>query len=224
MTNGHFKGCATPTDCWCEVKRYGILFGIAGMILIAEVVGGIVSQSLALLADAGHVLTDTGAILVAIIVSYRVKCGANEVQARKLGGYINALLLGGVAVWVFVEAIERFQEPREVVSWVMISIAVVGTIGNYVQHRMMESANEDHVTHESMHLHILSDLLQSIGVVLGGSLIWVTGWVLIDPIISIVIALLMAWWTWKLLKKLRSGEYDGNGGHCCHGHGHDHHH
>lgn len=220
MAKSHFKSCITPTNCWCEVKRYGILFGIAVMILIAEVVGGIVSQSLALLADAGHVFTDTGAILVAIVVGYRVKCGANEAQTRKVGGYINALLLGGVAVWVLIEAIERFQEPREVVSWVMISIAVVGAIGNYVQHRIMESADENHVTHESMSLHIRSDLIQSIGVVFGGALIWMTGWVLIDPIISIVIALLMMRWTWELLRKLWSGKYDGNGGHCCHGHHH----
>lgn len=218
MQNGHFNGCTTPTDCWCEIRRYGVLFGIAGVILIAEVVGGVVSQSLALLADAGHVFTDTCAILVAIVVGYRVKCGANETRTRKVGGYINALLLGAVAVWVFVEAVERFQNPREVVSWVMISITVLGTIGNYVQHRIMESADEDHVTHESMHLHILSDLVQSFGVVLGGILIWMTGWVIVDPIISVAIALMMMRWTWKLLGKLWSGKYDGNNGHCCHNH------
>ena len=222
MSNGHFKGCATPTDCWCEMKRYWLIFGLAAMIFIAEVVGGIISQSLALLADAGHVLTDTGAILVAIIVSYRVKCGANETRTRKVGGYINALLLGGVAIWVAVEAWERLQHPREVVSWVMISIAVLGTIGNYVQHRIMESADEDHVTHESMRLHILSDLIQSFGVVFGGILIWMTDWVLVDPIISVLIALMMMRWTWKLLRKLWSGKYDSNNGHCCHDHHHHH--
>lgn len=221
MTNGHFNGCTTPQNCWCEIKRYGLIFGIAAMILIAEVVGGIVSQSLALLADAGHVFTDTGATIVAIIVAYRVKHGANEAKTRKVGGYINALLLGGVSVWVGVEAIERFQQPREVVSWVMISIAVLGTIGNYVQHRIMESADEEHVTHESMQLHILSDLLQSVGVVFGGILILVTDWVWIDPTLSIVIAFIMGRWTWKLLKDLRSGKYDGHG-HCCN-HGHHHH-
>lgn len=222
MNNGHFKGCDTPTDCWCEIKRYGVIFGIAGIIFIAEVVGGIDSQSLALLADAGHVLTDTGAILVAIIVSYRVKCGANETSTRKVGGYINAFLLGGVSVLILMEAIDRFKEPREVVSWVMISIAVLGTIGNYVQHKMLESAEADHVTHESMRLHILSDLYQSFGVVFGGILIWMTNWVLIDPIISFVIALMMMRWTRKLLRDLWSGKYDGNGEHCSHGHHHHH--
>jgi len=218
--SGHFESCTTPQSCWCEIKRYGIIFGIAAMILIAEVVGGIISHSLALLADAGHVFTDTGATFVAIIVAYRVKRGDNEAQTRKVGGYINALLLGVVAVWVGLEAIERFQSPREVVSWVMISIAVLGTIGNYVQHRIMESADEEHVTHESMRLHILSDLLQSVGVVLGGILIWMTGWVLIDPAISMIIAFMMAWWAWKLLGKLWSGKYDDNNGHCHHGHHH----
>lgn len=218
MKNGHFDSCGTPYDCWCEVKRFGVIFGIAIMILIGEVVGGIISLSLALLADAGHVFTDTGAILVAIIVSYRVKCGANEARTRKVGGYINALLLGGITIWIAVEARERFQHPQEVVSWVMVSIAVLGTIGNYAQHRIIESADEDHVTHESMRLHILSDLMQSFGVVFGGILIWVTGWVLIDPIISMAIALWMGKWTLELLWKLWTGKYDDNDEHCHHDH------
>ena len=220
MNSGHFKGCTTPTDCWCEVRRYGVLFSIAGVILIAEVVGGIISQSLALLADAGHVFTDIIAILVALVVSYRVKFGANEVRTRKVGGYINLLLLGGVAVWVLAEAIERFQEPREVVGWVMFFIAVAGTIGNWAMHKMMKDADEDHATHESLHAHILSDLWQSFGVVLGAILIWMTDWILVDPIISMAIALMMMRLTWKLLRKLWSGKYDGNREHCHH----DHHH
>ena len=219
MTNGHFDSCATPYGCWCEVKRYTVLFGIAIIILIAEVVGGIVSQSLALLADAGHVFTDSGAILVSIIVGYHVKCGADETRTRKIGGYINTLLLGASAVWIGLEALERLQHPREVVSWVMISIAVLGTVGNYVQHKMIESSVEDHVTQESMRLHILSDLVQSVGVVLGAILIYVTSWILIDPIISMIIALYMGKLTLELIRKLRSGKYDNNE-RCCHGHDH----
>jgi len=201
------------------------------MILIAEVVGGILSGSLALLADAGHVFADTGAVLVSIVVAYRVKVGDNEERARTVGGYINALLLGAITIWVGVEAWERLFEPREVVSWVMITIAVLGTIGNYVQHRIMETAHADHATHESMHLHILSDLIQSVGVVAGGIVIAVTGWVLVDPVVSMGIALWMGWMTWKLIRKLMRGEYSGSRG-CCHGHDdhthghahHDHHH
>lgn len=220
MNNGHFKGCATPTNCWCEIKRYGVLFGIAGVIFIAEVVGGMLSQSFALIADAGHVLTDKCAILVAIVVGYRVKCGANEARTRKVGGYINALLLGGVAVWILVEAIERFQEPREVVGWAVFFIAGAGAIGNWVMHEVMKNANEDHATHESLHAHILSDLILSVVVIFGGGLIWVTGWVFVDPITSMAVALMMMRWTWGLLGKLWSGKYDSNKEHCCHGHHH----
>lgn len=220
MNKGHFNSCTTPADCWCEMRRYGIIFGIVGMILVAELIGGIVSQSLALLADAGHVLADTGALLVSIFVSYRVKRGASEMRTRRVGGYINAVLLGGVAIWIAIEAIVRFLEPREITSWIMISVAILGTIGNYVQHRIMKSVDEKHVTHESMHFHILSDLVQSFGVILGGLTIWLTGWILVDPMISMVIALMMMRWTWKLLKKLLSEQYDNDHEHS----GHDHHH
>lgn len=208
MSTGHFKGCNTPTDCWCEVKRYYLIFGIAAIILIAEIVGGIASQSLALLADAGHVLTDTVAILVAIIVGYCVKRGNKEEKTRRIGGYINTLLLGGVAIWIAVEAVRRLKQPEEIVSWMMLSIAVLGTIGNLVQHKIIGYSDDEHVTHESMRLHILSDLIQSLGVVFGGMLIWITGWILIDPIISMIIALWMGKWTWQLFSKLWTGKYD----------------
>lgn len=178
------------------------------MILIGEIVGGILSDSLALLADAGHVLTDIGALLVSIIVAYLVKTGGNEHRIRTLGGIVNALLLAGVAVWIFVEALDRLQNPRDVISWIMISVAILGTIGNYVQHRVLEIAEENHVTHEAMSLHILSDLVQSIVVVFGGIVIAVTGWHLVDPILSFGIAVLMGYWSMRLLWKMWSGKYD----------------
>lgn len=218
MTTGHFSSCITHDDCWCEAKRYWLLLAIATVILFTEVVGGVLSHSLALLADAGHVLADTGATVVAIIVAYKVKKSPHvESKTRKIGGYINAIFLGVIGIWIFIEAIERFFNPHPIVSMTMIVVAILGTIGNYIQHAIMESANAEHVTHESMKLHILSDLLQSIGVVLGGVIIWATGWDPLDPIISVVIAILMARWSWSLLLKLRSGKYD-NGSHCHHHH------
>ena len=218
MANGHFSSCSKTHDCLCEIKRYLLIFGIAILILAIEIIGGIISQSLALLADAGHVFTDTSATTISIIVAYYVRYGANEEHTRKIGGYINALLLGCITIWIAIEAIDRFQNPREIGSITMITVAVLGTIGNYIQHKIIESANEEHVTHESMKLHIRSDLLQSMGVVFGGLLIWITNWTTIDPIISIAIALWMGKWTWNIFHKLWSGKYDNNNHHC-----HNHH-
>lgn len=208
MRNGHFESCAAPWDCWCEIKRYGLVLVIAMVILVAQVIGGIVSQSLALLADAGHVFTDTGAILVSIVVVYRIKRGSDEITNRKVGGYINAALLACVVVWIVFESWNRFLHPREITTWLMLTVAIAGTIGNYVQHQIIQSAEESHATHESMSLHVLSDLLQSIGVVIGGILIWISGWNIIDPIISLGIALWMGRMTWKLFSNLWAGRYD----------------
>lgn len=198
------------------MRRYWLILGIALIIFIVEVIGGITSQSFALRGDAGHVGVDICAILLNVAVEYRVKRGADEAHTRKVGGYISAILLGGVAIWVLVKAIERFQEPREVIGLTMLSVAVFGGIGNYIQHKMIESVDEDHVTHQSISSHIKSDLLQSVGVVVGGIIIWAgviiwkTNWVLIDPITSVFVAFMMMKLTRKLLRKLRSGEYDGH--------------
>lgn len=217
LVEGHFNACINSDNCSCETNRYTIIFGIAVVIVIVEIIGGVISNSLALLADAGHVFVDAIASLVSITVANQVKKGGNDAQTRKVGGYINALLLGAVSIWVGFEAIERFESPREITSWIMISIAVIGTIGNYVQHRVVESANETHVTQKLMSRHVWSDLLQSIGVVIAGFIIWMSGWNIIDPLISMAIALIMAWWTYETFRDLYTGKYDGSG-HCGHHH------
>lgn len=218
MNNGHFRGCPANGNCWCEIKRYGIVFAIAAVILVLEVGGGFISGSLALLADAGHVFTDTAAIAVSVIVAYLVKRGRDEQSVRFVGGIINALLLLAVAIWVAVEAKDRLDHPREITSWVMILVAIAGTIGNYVQHRVLDMANEHHVTHEAMSLHVLSDLLQSVVVVFAGIAIALTGQHIIDPLLSFVIAGLMMFWALRLLMRLFSGHY--NEEHECHHHHH----
>jgi len=217
--DSHFNECTTPKDCWCEIKRYWLIFGIAIVILIGEIWGGIISGSLALLADAGHVFTDSAAILVSVIIAFLVKKGSDENKTRNIGGVINALLLGFISIWVFIEALERIGNPRDITSWIMISIAIIGTIGNYIQHRVIEVSDEKHITHEAMSLHILSDLAQSGVVVTGGIVIALTGWSIIDPILSFGISLLMGYWSLSLLQKIKSGHYDNHHDHCCH-HGH----
>ncbi len=215
MNNGHFDGCSTPDSCWCEIKRYSLVFILAAIIFVAEVTGGIISGSLALLADAGHVFTDAAAVLVSIVTAHYVRTKVwPEWKIRKIGGIINALLLFGVAVWIGIEGIERIDHPREIASKTMIAIAILGTFGNWAQYKVLGTLEEEHVTHKAMRLHIISDLLQSVVVVLGGITIYFTGKHIIDPVLSVGIAVWMAWRAWDLIAHI------GRHAHAHHGHHH----
>lgn len=218
VKNGHFDGCSMPDGCWCEIKRYSLVFALAGLIFGLEIVGGVISASLALFADAGHVFTDAIAVLISIFTAHYVRTKRwSEVKVRKLGGIVNALLLFGVAVWIGIEGIERIDHPREIMSKTMIAIAVLGTFGNWLQYQVLGTLEEEHVTHKAMRLHILSDLLQSVAVVFAGVAIYVTGKHIIDPATSILIAAWMAWRAWELIIQIKN-----DGGHSHH-HGHHHH-
>lgn len=207
MKNGHFDGCTAPDDCWCETKRYSLVFILAAIIFAAEIVGGIVSGSLALLSDAGHVFTDAIAILVSIITVHYVKTKRwREKSVRAVGGIINALLLLGIAVWIGIEGIERIDHPREIASNIMITVALFGTLGNWAQYYVLGTLEEEHVTHKAMRLHIFSDLLQSVAVVLGGIAIYLTDKHLIDPVLSVGIALWMAWRAWDLIIHIKNND------------------
>ncbi len=205
----HLGTCTTHENCWCEVKRYSAVFVIAILILIVEVIGGIFSGSLALLADAGHVFVDTFAVSVSIGVACIVRNTANEGRIRAIGGVANAILLGTVAFWVFYEALDRLENPNDVISEVMIFVAILGTIGNYYQHKILDKSDECHVTQEAMSLHVLSDLFQSLTVVVGGIVIFFTDWYLVDPLLSFCISLLMMYWAIRLMWKIYTGKYDG---------------
>ncbi len=217
MKNGHFDGCTTPDSCWCEIKRYWLVFILAAIIFAAEVVGGIISGSLALLADAGHVFTDAGAILVSIVTAHFVRTKRwREHSVRSVGGIINAFLLLGVALWIGMEGYDRIDYPREIASKTMIVIAALGTLGNWAQYYVLGTLEEEHVTHKAMRLHILSDLLQSVAVVIGGVMIYITDKHIIDPVLSVGIALWMTWRAWDLIIHIRSNSKQ----HKHHGHHH----
>lgn len=219
MRNGHFDNCNMAGSCWCEIKRYSLVFVLAGLIFALEVVGGIISASLALFADAGHVFTDAIAVLVSIVTAHYVRIKMwSEVKVRQLGGIVNALLLFGVAVWIGLEGVERIDHPREIASKTMIAVAILGTFGNWLQYKVLGTLEEEHVTHKAMRLHILSDLLQSVAVVFAGVAIYITGKYVIDPAMSILIAVWMVWRAWDLVVHIKNDDGDHS-----HHHGHHHH-
>lgn len=205
MKDGHFTGCNlnNESSCWCEIKRYSLIIFLSIFIFAAEVVGGIISGSLALLSDAGHVLVDSAATFISIIIAYLVKKNTSKERSIRIyGTYINATILGVFAIWVFVEAMNRFKHPQEVMSGLMLGVSLLGAILNYIQHRILETVhkNDHHLTHKGMSLHVLSDLWQSIAVIIASIAISITGRSVIDPILSIIVSIVMTQWALVLFR------------------------
>ena len=180
---------------------------IAGYMLV-EVVGGILSGSLALLADAGHMLTDAASIAVALVAmmfaerpsSVQRTFGYHRLEI--LAALLNALTLWLIAAWVLVEAYDRFTSTLEVNGGLMLSIGVIGLGVNLGAAWILHGSSEHNVNVEGAFMHVMADLLGSVGVVVSGILIWVFGWTLADPIVSVVIAILILISSWRLLAKV----------------------
>lgn len=175
--------------------------------MIVEVIGGLVSGSLALLADAGHMLTDAAALALAYAA---FRFGRRKADAKRtfgylrfevVAGFINAITLFAIVLWIVYEAWQRFQAPHEVLAGPMLGVAVAGLIINLVVFWILTRGNSDHVNIKGAALHVLGDLLGSVGAVAAATVIYYTGWTPIDPILSVVVSLLILHSAWKLLGK-----------------------
>ena len=187
-----------------EIRRYWLVLGIAVLIFLIEVLGGIISNSLALLSDAGHVLADAAAVIISLITAYQAgKNPEKEKKIRSIGVYLNAGILGLLSILIFWEACQRFQSPAKIAGGIMFWSAIAGMVLNYVQHRILKTAGheEHHLTHQAISWHILSDFWQSLAVVAASILIALTGKIIIDPLLSLAVSAVMAYWTVKLFWK-----------------------
>ncbi len=200
--DGHFGGCAI-NPCYCNLKRYWLVLGISSVILIVEIIGGIRSGSLALLSDAAHVFQDMLVITIAILIELAIRRGANEETWRRRGAYLNALFLLSVAAWIVFEAVERFGSEGHISSGILIATATVGALGNYLAHRVLESSRAKDITHRGLSLHILSDLWQSVAVIVAGIIIAVSGLTIFDLAISLIIAVVFVFWSLDLFRSAR---------------------
>lgn len=166
-------------------------------ILILELVGGILTNSLALLSDAGHVFADVFALGLSWIALALSGLPANQ---RKTYGYFRAEVLAAVtngitlflvALWIFYEAARRISSPEPVKSLEMFLIAIVGLVVNGVVLVKLKGATEESLNIKSAFLHVLGDMLSSVGVIVGGIIMLVTKFYIVDPIISILIGLII---------------------------------
>lgn len=174
-------------------RTVGAALAITLVMGIAEVVGGILSNSLALLGDAIHMFTDTLALGLAYAGAWALSrpptrhatFGFHRVEV--LGALLNGLLLVGVGVVVVYRAVNRFLAPEPVDGPLMLGVALLGLVLNAVALKLVHGHHHTGVGARGAYLHILSDLLTSVAALVGGVLVWVFGWVLADPVLALVI-------------------------------------
>ena len=195
-----------PTVTKENERKILLSFFIIFTFMVVEAVGGVISGSLALLADAGHLLTDAIALGLAY-VAFRL--GRRVADSQRTFGYarfeviaglINALTLFGIVAWIVYEAIERFQEPQPVMAGSMFVVAIIGMLVNLFVLWYLTRGDSDHVNVKGAVLHVMGDLLGSVGAIVAAVVIWYTGWTPIDPILSVFVSLLILRSAWSLLK------------------------
>lgn len=188
--------------------RLLVAFGLLAVFMVVEVVAGILSNSLALLSDAGHMLTDVlglGMALAAIQLADR----GSERRHRTFGLYrleilaalANAVLLFGVAIYVLIEAVSRFRDPPEVPGITLLVVAGLGLGANLVAFALLRRGASESLNVEGAYLEILADTVGSVGVIAGGIVMQATGWGWIDPVVGVAIGLFILPRTWRLAAK-----------------------
>jgi cobalt-zinc-cadmium efflux system protein len=182
-----------------------LAFFLTVMILVVEVLGGLLSHSLALLSDAGHVLTDVAAISLSWYAMKQSERPASEgmtfgyYRAGILAAFVNGITLILITLWILWEAYRRFQQPQHVTpTWMFISAGVGLVMNLYLGLGMRHETN---INVKSAVLHMLGDAAASAGVIVGGVIIASTHWYVIDPILSVLIALLIAFGARRIVKQ-----------------------
>lgn len=181
---------------------------LIGSFMLAEVVGGILSGSLALLSDAGHMITDAASIALAL---FAMKVAERPPSAERTFGYrraevlaamLNALSLWLIAAWVLFEAYHRIQDVPEIEGGLMLVVGVLGLLVNVAAAWVLHRSSKHSMNVEGALRHVMADLMGSVGVVISGILIVTLNWTIIDPILSVLIAALVAHSSWSLTVKV----------------------
>lgn len=188
-------------------RRLVWVLAITATFTVAEIVGGILSNSLALLADAGHMFSDVAALGLSV---FAIRLARRPPTQRRTYGYarfeILAALVNGatllvVAGLIVVEAWERVREPVSIDGVVMLSVAGLGLMVNLVAAFVLHAHAHDNLNVRGAYLHVLGDLLGSVGTIAAGVIVLATGWTLADPIISVLIAMLILFSAWNLVRE-----------------------
>jgi len=190
-----------------NIKRVQLALALTGTFMLVEVAGGILSGSLALLADAGHMLTDTMALALSAI-AFRVSSRpADEKRSygyqrfQILAAFVNGLSLLVIVGWILFEAIQRILTPTTVMGQTMLIVAAAGLVVNIIVFSVLHGGDQENLNMRGAALHVLGDLLGSIAAITAALIILSTGWMPIDPILSVGVALLIFRSAWHLVRR-----------------------
>lgn len=190
-----------------SVKYLEIALGITLTFFIIELVGGILTNSLALLADAWHMLNDAAALIFALMAAWisvrptNVKKTFGYYRAEILAAFLNGVFLWGVVIFIFYEAVQRFQNPVRVESLNMLIIAFSGLAANGLSAITLSKSKSESLNVKGAFLHVLADALGSIGAISAGLIMYFTGWYQADAIISMLLGALIFYSSWKLVRE-----------------------
>jgi len=204
--HSHSQRHHIPKNSDSTSLRLWISIALNLVITIAEIVGGIIANSLALLSDALHNFSDTASLGISLIAR---KIAGRDATADKTFGYRRAEIIGAfinlvtlvlISLYLLKEGIERFITPEPIDGTVMFAVAVVGLLGNLITAALLHSKSKDNINIRSAYIHIFTDALSSVGVIIGGLLVIYYELYLVDAALTIAIGLYILWHTYHLLK------------------------
>ncbi len=190
-----------------NMRRVVIALVLTGTFMVVEVIGGILSGSLALLADAGHMLSDTIALgLAAVAFSVSKRPGDKKLtygyqRFQILAAFVNGLSLLAIVGWILFEAVQRFITPSDVMGETMLVVALAGLVVNIIAFAVLHSGDKENLNIRGAALHVAGDLLGSVAAIIAAIVIIYSGWMAIDPILSIAVAMLILKSAWSLVRR-----------------------
>jgi cobalt-zinc-cadmium efflux system protein len=205
MSHDHGAGGHDHT-AGANSRMLGYALALGAAFLVVEAAAGFIFNSLALLSDAAHMLTDVAALVIALMA---IKLGQKAADEKRSYGYrrveilaaaFNAVLLFVVAIYVLIEAVYRLDEPQAVQTWGMLVVAVIGLLVNLLSMRLLRAGKESSLNVKGAYLEVWADMIGSIGVIAAAIAIRLTGWTKIDPIVAVAIGLWVLPRTWVLLR------------------------
>jgi cobalt-zinc-cadmium efflux system protein len=190
-----------------SVRGLRIALGLTSLFLVAEVIGGYLSNSLALVADAGHMLTDVGALGLSLFVAWFSQRPETPEKTygylrwEILAAFLNGATLLLISAWIVIESIARLRRPEALASGLMLVVAAAGLVVNLISAWLLRPTHGSSLNLRGAYLHVLGDLLGSVATVAAALIIRFTGWLVADPIASLLMTALIMRGAWSLVRE-----------------------